>query len=123
MDVTCSLIEAVAPKCATETAIPPLPTTEQAVQQISATFVVNFDQGLHARPCALLVSKLAPFDCQVLVEANGGRASGHSIIGLLMLSAGLGSSVKFTITGHNAAEAMAAIQRLFETGFDGAYNS
>jgi len=123
MNVNCLPVEAVAPKSVTASTISPLANHAKAIQQLCKTFVVNVDQGLHARPCALLVSTLAPFHCEVLVEANGGRASGHSIIGLLMLSAGLGISVKFTIAGDHAHEAMAAVEGLFETGFVAAFSS
>ncbi len=87
------------------------------------SFVVNLDHGLHARPCALLIKTLKPFSSEVTVEANGEQTSGRSIMGLLALGAVFGSTVTFTITGEDAGEAMAAINRLFGGGFAEAYNS
>ena len=85
------------------------------------SFVVNLEHGLHARPCALLIKRLKPFRAEVLVEANREQASGHSIMGLMALAAGLGSSVTFTISGPDAPEAMLAVEHLFETQFAEAY--
>lgn len=84
-------------------------------------FVVNLEHGLHARPCALLVKTLGPFRSEVLVEANGVRVSGRSVLGLMMLAAYRGSTVTFTMTGEDAPAAMAAVAWLFATGFSGAY--
>ena len=92
-------------------------------QTARQSFVVNIELGLHARPCALLVKTLRPFRSDVLVEANGEEASGHSIMGLMMLAAGLGSVITITITGEDAPQAMAAIGRLFVTRFADAYGS
>jgi phosphotransferase system HPr (HPr) family protein len=94
----------------------------QPVEKIvSRSFVVNIEHGLHARPCALLVKTLQPYFVNVVIEANGEKASGHSILGLMALAAGYGAKVAVTITGKDAFEAMAAVQDLFETCFDDAY--
>ncbi len=91
------------------------------VRRMRQTFVVNVQNGLHARPCALLVKTLQPFASKVEVEANGERASGHSIMGLMALAAGYGTEITFTITGKDAAEAMAAVGHVFATHFERAY--
>ena len=91
------------------------------VLTLRQTFLVNLLHGLHARPCALLVKRLQRFQANVEVEANGERASGHSIMSLMALAASYGSEVTFTITGADAAEAMAVVTRLFETHFEEAY--
>ncbi len=90
---------------------------------MSQTFVVELEHGLHARPCALLVKILRPFKCDVVVEANGERANGHSIMGLMALAARHGTGVTFTLTGLDAPVAMAAVSHLFETRFADAYHS
>ncbi len=87
------------------------------------TFVVNVELGLHARPCALLVKTLRPFSCEVEVEANGERASGHSIMSLMALAANYQTPVTFTLTGVDAHQAMAAIEHLFDTRFEDAYRT
>jgi phosphotransferase system HPr (HPr) family protein len=90
-------------------------------RQVRQTFVVNLDNGLHARPCALLVKVLRPFTAKVEVQANSEMASGHSIMGLMALAAGYGTEITFTITGKEAAQAMDAVREVFATRFEGAY--
>jgi len=85
------------------------------------TFTMTNRNGLHARPCALLVKTLRPFGCQVKVEHGNAVADGQSILGLMALAAGFGSKLAFTITGAEAARAMAAVQRVFDTQFEEAY--
>ncbi|HLH53682.1 MAG TPA: HPr family phosphocarrier protein [Verrucomicrobiae bacterium] len=89
-----------------------------AKQSIRRSFVVNLEQGLHARPCALLVKTLQAYSSDVLVECNGETASGKSILGLLTLGAGPGSVMTFTIEGEDALEAMAQVERLFSSRFE-----
>lgn len=88
---------------------------KQAAQR---SFVVNLEHGLHARPCAILVKTLQPYRSGVLVELNGETASGKSILGLMALAAGPGSTISFTIQGEDAFEAIAQVERLFATNFD-----
>lgn len=85
------------------------------------TFAMTNRNGLHARPCALLVKTLRPFACEVKVEHDEATASGHSILGLMSLAAGFESKLMFIISGGEAARAMAAVQRLFKTQFEEAY--
>ncbi len=85
------------------------------------TFVMTNPHGLHARPSALLVKTLMPFECSVDIEVDGKHAPGNSIITLLGLSAGHGASLTFTICGRDASQAMAAVNHLFETQFQEAY--
>jgi phosphotransferase system HPr (HPr) family protein len=87
------------------------------------TFVVNLEHGLHARPCALMVKTLLPFRSRVEVEANGERASGRSIMGLMALAAGFGCSITFTLTGEDAHPGLEAVRRLFATHFADAYRA
>jgi phosphotransferase system HPr (HPr) family protein len=82
------------------------------------TFVVNIENGLHARPCAALVKALRPFKSDVTVEANDQEASGHSIMGLMALAAGCGCEITFAISGNDAARAMAAVRHLFDSRFE-----
>ena len=88
---------------------------EQATHR---SFVVNLEHGLHARPCAILVKTLQQYRSNVLVELNGETASGKSILGLMALAAGPGSTISFTLQGEDAFEAIAQVERLFATNFD-----
>jgi phosphotransferase system HPr (HPr) family protein len=105
---------------ATHKKIAPAATNKPTLRQ---TFIMTNRNGLHARPCAVLIKTLRPFACDVKVEGNGEAASGNSILGLMALAAGFESKVSFIISGSEAARAMAAVQRLFETRFEEAYAS
>ena len=90
-------------------------------QELSRTFVVNLVHGLHARPCAMLVKVLQPYCVAVEVECNGEQSSGKSILGLMALGAGHGSSITFRVSGEDALRAMADLERLFASNFESAY--
>ena len=91
--------------------------TQVAGQKVCRSFLVNLEHGLHARPCAMLVRSLQPYQVSVFVELNGETASGKSILGLMSLAAGFGSNITFTITGQDAFSAMTKVEQLFETNF------
>jgi phosphotransferase system HPr (HPr) family protein len=92
-----------------------------SVPMVRRTFIVKLEHGLHARPCAMLVKTLQPYRLSADVEANGAKASGTSILGLMTLAAGYGSAVTFTITGEHAHQAMADVEQLFATNFQAAF--
>ena len=85
------------------------------------TFIMTNRNGLHARPCALLIKALNKFHCDVSVEHDGEIANGHSILGLMCLAVGCESKMTFVMTGDDAPQAMAAVQKLFNTRFEEAY--
>ena len=92
--------------------------TPPGVQCVRRSFLVTLEHGLHARPCAVLIKTLQPYRAHVEVEANGEKASGRSILGLMALGVGHGSKITFTMLGHDAPEAMAQVEELFRRGFD-----
>ena len=79
--------------------------------------MINLAHGLHARPCAMLVKALQPYRIAVEVEANGEKASGKSILGLMSLAAGHGDRITFSLAGEDALAAMAGVEQLFQTNF------
>src|SRR5271165_3909024 len=90
-------------------------------QTVRRTFEVNVENGLHARPCALLVKTIRAYRSTVEVEADGNTASARSLLDLMSLGAGYGSQITFTIVGEDAFQAFAALQHLFDTQFENAY--
>jgi phosphocarrier protein len=60
--------------------------------------IVN-EKGLHARASAKFVQTVEKFDAKVTVERAGESAGGDSIMGLMMLAAGIGTSITVTATG------------------------
>lgn len=88
---------------------------------VRRTFVMENYHGLHARPADLLIKCVSRFRCEVRDQCGEGLAHTRSLLGLLGLAAGWQSKITFTARGADAAEAVAAIQRLFERQFDEAY--
>jgi phosphocarrier protein HPr len=86
-------------------------------EPIKRTFVIQNRLGLHARAAALLVQTVAPIDAEVLVSKDGETVNGKSIMGLMMLAAGKGSSIEVEASGPAAEEAVAAIDRLIADKF------
>lgn len=73
--------------------------------------IVN-KKGLHARASAKFVQCAERFDADVTVSKDGQSVSGSSIMGLMMLAAGIGSSIRVETSGPDAAAAMDAIADL-----------
>jgi phosphocarrier protein len=74
-------------------------------------------KGLHARAAATFVHTLEPFDAEVEVERIGQTVSGSSIMGLMMLAASKGTTIKVSAWGNQAQEAMNAIETLLNNKF------
>jgi phosphocarrier protein HPr len=74
-------------------------------------------RGLHARASAKFVRLVEAFDAVVHVQKDGQSVEGTSIMGLLMLAAGPGSTISVSAEGPEAAAAVAAVTRLVEEGF------
>ncbi|MGE0667722.1 MAG: HPr family phosphocarrier protein [Sphingomonadales bacterium] len=77
-------------------------------------------RGLHARASAKFVNLAAQFDATVHVTGpnDGERVVGTSIMGLMMLAAGPGTSIQIEASGRQADEAVNALASLVEAKFD-----
>jgi phosphocarrier protein len=75
-------------------------------------------RGLHARASAKLVKVASGFDAEVEVVKDGQAVDARSIMGLLMLGAGIGSDVEVRATGDEAQAALDAVVALIEARFD-----
>ncbi len=75
-------------------------------------------RGLHARASAKLVKAVQPFDAEVRVGRDGQSVDARSIMGLLMLGAGQGSTLELTAEGPDAEAALDAVVALVEARFD-----
>ena len=74
-------------------------------------------KGLHARAAAAFVKELEPFDAKIEVERIGQKVSGSSIMGLMMLAASKGTSIKVSASGKQAKEALKALEKLIDNKF------
>ena len=78
--------------------------------------IVN-EKGLHARASAKFVETVERFDAQAMVSRDGMEVSGDSIMGLLMLGAGRGTSIDVRVEGAEAAALAEALRRLVSERF------
>ena len=74
--------------------------------------------GLHARASAKLTQVASGFKCEVWLLRNGRRVNAKSIMGVMMLAAGKGSTVTIDAEGEDADAALAALQKLIADKFD-----
>jgi phosphocarrier protein len=91
---------------------------EPAAQVLSCTAVIRNRRGLHARAAARLVTLAERFGAAIDVVYAGQSVPARSIMGLMMLGAGLGASVELRAEGWDAREALEALAALIEAGFD-----
>ncbi len=73
--------------------------------------------GLHARASAKLTQTAGRFASSVWISREGRRVNAKSIMGVMMLAAGLGSTVELEADGADEAEAIAEIEKLFADKF------
>ena len=74
-------------------------------------------KGLHARASAKFVKCAEAFDAVIRVTREGQTVGGSSIMGLMMLAAGPGSTILIEAEGPQAPEAIDALVALVEAGF------
>ena len=74
-------------------------------------------RGLHARASAKFVQTVETFDADIRVSKDGMNVGGTSIMGLMMLAAGPGSSILVSASGNQAEEALSTIEALIADRF------
>ena len=73
--------------------------------------------GLHARPSAKLTQLASSFKSSVHMSRNGRRINAKSIMGVMMLAAGIGSSVELEVSGPDEQAALDALTALINDKF------
>lgn len=84
--------------------------------QTAEVEIVN-QLGLHARASAKLTQLAAQYKSEVWISRNGRRVNGKSIMGVMMLAAGIGSKVQIETIGADENDALAALQKLIADKF------
>lgn len=79
--------------------------------------VVSNKLGLHARAAAKLTQLAGQFISEIFISKGAQRVNAKSIMGVMMLAAGIGSTVKIEALGEDADQALTAIQALFDDKF------
>ena len=84
---------------------------------ISRDFTISNKLGLHARPSAQLTQAASRFSSDVHISRGARRVNAKSIMGVMMLAAGQGSTVTVEAEGEDAEQAVQAIGQLINDGF------
>lgn len=79
---------------------------------VEKTVIIKNKQGLHARPAALFVQIANKFDSDVMVSKGKTKVNGKSIMGIMMLEAGMGSKVTIITKGEDAHQAIKELESL-----------
>ena len=85
---------------------------------LTKELLVQNKMGIHARPAAMIVRVTNKFKAEVYVEKDEEQVNGKSIMGLMMLAAAKGSTVKFVATGPDAEPMLTELEALFAKKFD-----
>lgn len=78
---------------------------------------IRNERGLHARAAAKFVKTTSEFDAETLVSKDGQTVTGSSIMGLMMLAAGIGSTIEISASGKDANAVLDALEELIDNRF------
>ena len=84
---------------------------------LSKTLEIKNRLGMHARAAARLVQAVSRYDASITIAKDDQAVDGKSILGLMMLAAAQGTSIEVSTRGPQAADALAAIERLIDQKF------
>lgn len=85
---------------------------------VTATLNICNQRGLHARASAKFVKMASEYESEIRVTKDGTTVDARSIMGLLMLGAGIGSTIDVEANGPDAAVAIASLSDLVSGRFD-----
>ena len=84
---------------------------------IKSTITISNRLGLHARASAKLTKMAGGFKSELHLSRNNRRVNAKSIMGVMMLAAGIGSEIEIEADGPDESEAMAALRILIDGRF------
>jgi phosphocarrier protein HPr len=87
-------------------------------QKIEKEITIINRLGLHARPAAMFVRIASRYRSEVWVEKEGEQINGKSIMGLMMLAAGQGSTLLIKCEGPDADKVMEELEELIRQKFN-----
>jgi len=92
---------------------------EESQEASAREFTVQNRMGIHTRPAAQIVRLANRFpDVEIIVSKDDESVNGKSIMGLMMLAAGLGSKLRFSAKGKDAAVLLTEMEALFARKFE-----
>jgi phosphocarrier protein len=87
------------------------------LSRVSRDVRITNQRGLHARASAKFVNLASELGVPIEVEKDGNSVCGTSIMGLMMLGAGLGDMITIHVDGENGEEALTKLVTLVEERF------
>jgi phosphocarrier protein len=84
---------------------------------IKSSITISNKLGLHARASAKLTKLAGSFASEIFLSRNGRRVNAKSIMGVMMLAAGIGSQVEIEADGSDEDAAIAALRALIDGKF------
>lgn len=84
---------------------------------IKSSILISNKLGLHARASAKLTKLAGSFASEVHLSRNGRRVNAKSIMGVMMLAAGMGTEIEVEVDGADEAAAMDALLALINAKF------
>ncbi|NBQ91665.1 MAG: HPr family phosphocarrier protein [Betaproteobacteria bacterium] len=84
---------------------------------VKTAITISNQLGLHARASAKLTKLAGSFGCAVHLTRNGRRINAKSIMGVMMLAAGLGAEVEIECEGPDEQQALDALVALINDKF------
>ncbi|ODU06720.1 MAG: phosphocarrier protein HPr [Rubrivivax sp. SCN 71-131] len=84
---------------------------------IKSSIVIGNKLGLHARASAKLTKLAGSFASEVHLARSGRRVNAKSIMGVMMLAAGMGTSIEIEVDGSDEEAAMQALRALIDDRF------
>ena len=84
---------------------------------IKSSITISNKLGLHARASAKLTKMAGGFKSELHLSRNSRRVNAKSIMGVMMLAAGMGSEIEIEADGNDENEAMAALRALIDGRF------
>ncbi len=84
---------------------------------VSRDFQIVNKKGLHARATAKFVQCCEKYDAEITVARDGETVGGSSIMGILTLGAGIGSTITVTAAGPQALDALDGLEALIANRF------
>ncbi len=92
---------------------------EENPEVIAREFIVQNKMGIHTRPSAQIVRLANRYpDLEITVSKDDEVVNGKSIMGLMMLAAGQGSRLKFSVKGKESTQFLEEMETLFSRKFD-----
>ena len=94
-----------------------LPERRDPADAIVRVLKIVNKKGLHARASAKFVQVAEQYEADIKVSRGHETVGGTSIMGLMMLAAGTGSTITISVSGPDAEQAMTALCALVQAGF------